>query len=285
MLSKRALTYEAAQEAADARDVAGVTQDLPICAYDIAHKLNARVRFVDVNMEGMYERGPPSRILLSPYRPLVRRTFSCAHELGHHCFGHGSTVDQLQSSSASTPQSEIPEEILANAFAGFILMPAIAIQRAFYRRAVEPASASPLDFYKVACDFGVGYTTLVRHMTYALNEISVRRKQDLEKWKIVDLRRMALGYVDPYPLMILDALGEASTAEIECEYGLFVPIGSAVDGAGLTFVKRMADGDLFRAISPGLARVQMQSRILDVRVMRKKYIGLAQFRYMESDDD
>lgn len=285
MSSKRALTYEAAQEAADARDAAGATQDLPICVYDIAHKLNARVRFVDVDMEGMYERGPPSRILLSPYRPLVRRTFSCAHELGHHRFGHGSTVDQLQTSSAMTPQSEIPEEILANAFAGFVLMPAIAIQRAFYRRAIEPESASPLDFYKVACDFGVGYTTLVNHMTYALGEIGVRRKQDLEKWKPVDLRRMALGYVDPSPLLILDTLGEASTAEIECDHGLLVPIGSEVEGVGLTFLKRIASGDLFRAISRGLTRVQMQSRIIDIRIMPKKYIGLAQFRYMESDDD
>lgn len=285
MFNRRALTYEAAQEAADARDAAGATQDTPICVYDVAHKLNARVRFVDVDMEGMYEKGPPSRILLSPYRPLVRRTFSCAHELGHHRFGHGSTVDQLQNSSANTPQSEIPEEILANAFAGFILMPAIAIQRAFYRRAIEPMLASPLDFYKIACDFGVGYATLVTHMVYALDEIGVRRKQDLEKWTPNDLRRMALGYVDPSPVMILDELGEASTAEIECGHGLLVPAESAVDGTGLMFEKRVANGDLFRAISPGLTRVQMQSRFLDVRIMPRKYVGLAQFRYMENDDD
>jgi hypothetical protein len=55
MLDRRALTYEAAQEAADARDAAGVQQDVPICAYDLAHALNASVRFVDVNMEGIYE--------------------------------------------------------------------------------------------------------------------------------------------------------------------------------------------------------------------------------------
>src|SRR5258707_15068801 len=109
MLDRRALTYEAAQEAADARDAAGVQQDVPICAYDLAHVLNASVRFVDVNMEGIYERGPPARILLSPYRPLVRRTFNCAHELGHHRFGHGSTIDELKASSPNRTQSELPE--------------------------------------------------------------------------------------------------------------------------------------------------------------------------------
>src|SRR5258708_40241076 len=139
MLDRRALTYEAAQEAADARDAAGIQQDVPLCAYDLAHTLGAGVRFVDVDMEGIYERGPPARILISPYRPLVRRTFNCAHELGHHRFGHGSTIDELKSVSANKLQSELPEEVLANAFAGFVLMPGIAIQRAFFRRSISPS--------------------------------------------------------------------------------------------------------------------------------------------------
>jgi hypothetical protein len=285
MLNRRALTYEAAQEAADARDDAGVQQDVPICAYDLAYTLNATVRFVDVNMEGIYERGPPARILLSPYRPLARRTFNCAHELGHHRFGHGSTIDELQSSSASRPQSELPEEVLANAFAGFVLMPGIAIQRAFYRRGISPIAASPLDFYKIACDFGVGYTTLVTHMTYALNELSVRRKQGLEKWTPNDLRRMLLGYADTSPVLTFDEFGEASTAELECEYGLLVPIGSQVEGSGIVFEKSLANGDLYRAEAAGLSRIRMKSRFIDVRIMPKKYVGLAKFRYMENLDD
>jgi len=285
MLNRRALTYEAAQEAADARDAAGVQQDVPICAYDLAHVLNASVRFVDVNMEGIYERGPPARILLSPYRPLVRRTFNCAHELGHHRFGHGSTIDELKSSSANKLQSELPEEVLANAFAGFVLMPGIAIQRTLYRRGISATNASPLDLYKIACDFGVGYTTLVTHMTYSLDELGNRRKQELEKWTPNDLRRMVLGYVDPSPVVVLDELGEASTAELECEYGLVVPTGSQTDGVGLAFEKHLANGDLFRAAAVGLTRVQMKSRFVDVRIMPKKFIGLARFRYMESFDD
>jgi Zn-dependent peptidase ImmA (M78 family) len=285
MLDRRALTYEAAQEAADARDAAGVQQDVPICAYDLAHVLGASVRFVDVNMEGIYERGPPARILLSPHRPLVRRTFNCAHELGHHRFGHGSTIDELKSSSANKLQSELPEEVLANAFAGFVLMPGIAIQRALYRRSISPATATPIDLYKMACDFGVGYTTLVTHMTFSLDELSNRRRQELEKWTSNDLRRMVLGYVHPSPVIVLDELGEASTAELECEYGLVVPTGSQVDGAGLVFEKSVANGDIFRASTVGLTRVQMKSRFIDVRIMPKKYIGLARFRYMEKLND
>lgn len=285
MLNRRALTYEAAQEAADARDAAGVQQDVPLCAYDLAHILNAGVRFVDVDMEGMYERGPPSRILLSPYRPLVRRTFNCAHELGHHRFGHGSTIDELKSASASTPQSELPEEILANAFAGFVLMPAIAIQRAFFRRALSPSNATALDMFRVACDFGVGYTTLLTHLTFALDEITNRRRQELEKWKANDLRRMALGYVDSSPMILVDELGEAFTVEVECDYGLLIPSGSTIDGDGLVLERGLPSGDFYRAKKRGLTRVMMKSRIVDVRIMPPKFIGLAKFRYMENLDD
>jgi hypothetical protein len=285
MLNRRALTYEAAQEAADARDAAGVQQDVPICAYDLAHALDARVRFVDVNMEGFYERGPPARIFLSAHRPLVRRTFNCAHELGHHRFGHGSTIDELKLASANKSQSELPEEVLANSFAGFALMPAIAIQRALFRRAILPSKAGPLDLYKVACDFGVGYSTLLTHMTFALDELSGGQLQKLEKWKPNDLRRMLVGYVDSSPVLIVDELGEALTAELECDYKLVVPTDSHIDGCGLVFEKSLSSGDLYRAGTAGLTRVQMKSRVIDIRVMPKKYIGRAQFRYMENTDD
>jgi hypothetical protein len=55
--------------------------------------LGVTVRFNNINMEGMYQRGAPPRIHLSARRPLSRRTYNCAHELGHHVFGHGSSIE------------------------------------------------------------------------------------------------------------------------------------------------------------------------------------------------
>ena len=54
------------------------------------------VRFNNINMEGMYQRGLPPRIHLSARRPLPRRAYNCAHELGHHVFAHGSSIDELR---------------------------------------------------------------------------------------------------------------------------------------------------------------------------------------------
>lgn len=285
MLNRRDLIYEAAQEAADARDVGGVQQDIPICIYDLALALGVSVQFIDVDMEGIYERGPPSRIYLSPHRPLPRRAYNCAHELGHHRFGHGSTIDELASISAVKSQADIPEEVLANSFASAVLMPAIAIERAFFRRGISASNATPVDLYKVSCDFGVGYTTLLAHLTYTLRELRESQRLRLAKWTPADIRRMILDYAEGSPTVVIDDLGEAQFVELESKNVLVVPKGSKVDGSGLLFERAAKAGDVFRAEGPGLIRVQTSSRIIDVRVMKQKYTGLAQYRFMEEPND
>ena len=87
------------------------------------------MRFNNINMAGMYQRGLPPRIHLSA-RPLQRRAYNCAHELGHHVFGHGSSIDELREDAKSQPWDD-PKEFLADTFAGFILMPIIGLRRAF----------------------------------------------------------------------------------------------------------------------------------------------------------
>jgi Zn-dependent peptidase ImmA (M78 family) len=81
-------------------------------------------------------------MLLSSFRPLGRRVFNCGHELGHHLFGHGSTLDELQEEHQATGNSN-PKEFLVNAFAGFLLMPPNAVRRAFTDRQWTAAEATP----------------------------------------------------------------------------------------------------------------------------------------------
>ncbi|MBL4821524.1 MAG: ImmA/IrrE family metallo-endopeptidase, partial [Gammaproteobacteria bacterium] len=92
----------------------GVGLTEPISIYSICEKLGVIVRIVDVNMDGIYLRGSPPRILISSLRPLSRRVFSCAHELGHHIFGHGSTLEECKE-DAELPQGTNPKEFLADA--------------------------------------------------------------------------------------------------------------------------------------------------------------------------
>jgi Zn-dependent peptidase ImmA (M78 family) len=111
------------------------------------------VRFNNINMEGKYQRGLPPRIHLSARRPLPRRTYNCAHELGHHVFGHGSSIDELREDAKSRPWED-PKELLADTFAGFILMPIIGLRRAFSVRRWAPVTAMPAQIFTIACEFG-----------------------------------------------------------------------------------------------------------------------------------
>jgi hypothetical protein len=280
---KQDLAYEAAQEAAAVRDASGLDQDTPISIYDAAEATGTIVRFLDINMEGIYEQGPPSRLLLSPHRPLARRAFNCAHELGHHCFGHGSTIDELKTAIEKQRQADIPEEVIANAFAAHILMPAIGIERAFNKRNLSPATASPLQIYSVACDFGVGYNTLLTHLALGLDELSLSRLRQLQSWGPQDLRHQLIGRADPSTLVVLDQHGETQQIDIEVDFCVVAPSGSSSSNEGLVLEQRMTNGDLFRAMRRGLTRLRLPTRVVDVRIMPKKYVGLARFRFLEDD--
>lgn len=101
------------------------------------------VRFSDImSMEGFYLRQEKPEIWLGE-RPLVRRTFNCAHELGHHVFGHGSAVDELTAEGKSG-RSFDPKEFLVDTFAGFLLMPRIEVMNAFRLRGWKAENADPV---------------------------------------------------------------------------------------------------------------------------------------------
>jgi hypothetical protein len=102
------LVLEGAQAASDARDSVGIDLIAPVDIYAVAEAIGIRVRFLPVSMEGFYRKGSPPRVMLSALRPLARRAFTCAHEIGHHWFGHGSTIDELQGDDRH--DSDIPEE-------------------------------------------------------------------------------------------------------------------------------------------------------------------------------
>src|SRR5690242_15432722 len=118
-MNRHDLHRDGMRGAADCRDQLDLDPFAPVDPYDIAARLGVKVVFLDTSMEGFYFKQPTPRILLSSMRPVPRRAFTCAHEIGHHWFGHGSTIDQLKEDERS--DSSKPEEVLANAFAGALL--------------------------------------------------------------------------------------------------------------------------------------------------------------------
>lgn len=251
--------------------------------YAAAAALGLRVNFSATSMEGFYFKGNPGNILVSSLRPIGRRAFTCAHELGHHWFGHGSTIDQLQEDERD--DSSKPNEVLANAFAAFFLMPTVVVRAAFATRGWSISTPSPVQVFTISCELGVGYTTLLNHLTYTLREISAAKREELQKWTPQRIRKRLLADDADEPIIIVDAHSAAPTYDVEKEAGVLLPAGAQVAGNALVYVRSIDEMDLYRAARRGEATVTSTNQSGRVRVMPKKYEGPARYRFLEDPDE
>ena len=287
MPDRRSLTYQGMLAAIKARQE--VKSDLanPICIYDLCAARGVPVRFTDISsMEGMYERAPKPRIILSALRPLARRAFTCAHELGHHVFGHGSTIDELRDEGSAAAYSN-PKEILADAFAAFMLMPTLGLRRAFASRGWKAEGATPQQAYVIACEFGVGYATLITHLAYGIREMPLAHATALRKITPKALRAHILGELTSEPLIVADAHFTSPTLDAEVGTRLLLPPGALLSGPVATFMHDLPAGRLFQAVQPGLGRATVPgtSWAAFVRISQSQYVGLAQYRHLEETAD
>ena len=284
--NRRAAATQAMQAAIATRAKARLDQHSPICIYRLCELLGVTVRFNNINMEGMYQRGASPRIHLSALRPLPRRTYNCAHELGHHVFGHGTSIDELREDAKQHPWED-SKEFLADTFAGFTLMPIMGLRRAFASRGWTLETATPVQIFMVACDFGVGYGTLLTHLSVGVNMISKVRAADLRRVTPKALRAKTLGALTPEPLILADLHRAAPTLDIEVNTLLLLPPGSKTNGDSLVHERDLANGSLFRAVRPGIvqASTDIDTWAVFVRVAPEAYVGLAQYRHLEDEAD
>lgn len=283
---RKALVMQGMQASIAARVKAGVDLKSPTCIFGLCEAHNVAVRFNDINMEGMYDRTPKPRIHVSVLRPLARRTFTCAHELGHHVFGHGSTIDELREDQANSADRP-PNEILADAFAAFVLMPTLGLREAFAKRGLDPNRATALDMYAIACNFGVGQATLVNHLAYGINMINQAQRDRLGRITPKMIRTELLGEVVSTPLTVVDQHWNSPTLDMEQDALLLLPSGVVVDASMLVPERDLAAGRLFRAAKCGITRVAIPGTpwATYARIARRQYVGLARFRHLEETVD
>lgn len=282
-MNRRTLILDGAQAASEVRDQLGFDQIAPVDPYAVAEALGIRVRFLPVSMEGFYQKGHPPRIMLSALRPLARKAFTCAHEVGHHWFGHGSTIDELRADDRQ--DSEIPEEILVNAFAGFLLMPTIAMRRAFNTRGWKPATANPLQILTVASEFGVGYETLLTHLSLTLGDMPRHTRLELGQWTPQRIRKRVLGDDDADGLVLLDVRQQSTSVDLDEGYALAVPTGAAIAGTVLRSRQIIEEYDIYNAVGRGCAIVTTPRWRAEVRVAPARFTGPANYRFMEDSDE
>lgn len=288
MTGRKSLAMQALEAALNVRREMQVGLQAPVCIYDLAEQKGVDVQFRPfAGLEGMYSKSPGPAILISSLRPAGRQVYTCAHELGHHVFGHGNILVDEFTDVSSVQNKRTSQEILADLFAGFVLMPKYTVDYAFAVRGWQAASCTPLQVYTIAGWLGVGYTTLLSHMAKTLQVIPADQARSLAKIPLSKLRADYLQRSTKDHLVIIDAQWSARAIDVSVGDLLQLPAEIQQEGDVVHFQEDNQHGRLFCAVRQGIGRLFHPTTgwAAFVRVSRKGYTGLAQYRHQEDPDE
>jgi hypothetical protein len=280
------LARVATRAALQARRSLSIPRDQPINPFDIAESLGIEVRFVDApSLEGMFSRAPHPLILLPSlgHRPRGRLAFTCAHELGHGLLDHGERVDDLVAEPLSRHD---PAEFSADVFAGALLMPRPAVTAAFARRHIDVATASHHELFRVSCDLGVGFSTLIHHITFGLQMTGPDWAQKHARITAQSIRQSLLGPVSAPSVLHVDEHYSAPTVDLSVGEVLVTEAPAITTSDRLLHEEsnELATHRLYRAARPGESSVHIGGRLVSLRVCRTNYVGPHRNRFLEDPE-
>ena len=267
------------------RKNAGYKLDEAICVYDLAETLGIEVRFADIpSMEGMLYCSPDPAIIVSSLRPSGRRAFTCAHELGHFHAGDGTTIDDLVGESEKFGTD--PKEFMADCFAGALLMPKMAVERAFALRNWSVKDPTAGQIYIVSGYFGVGYSALVNHLWRSLRLLQGSHAENLLKVGRRKAQAQALGWDSANTVWIVDSLWNGRPIDVEVGDLLQAHGDSTAEGRCLEEAGVFSGERLYRACQPGIGKLSVATGWAGyVRVSRREFVGRGIFRHLEDGDE
>lgn len=284
MINGKEVARQALRGALEVRKLAFASTSQPICVYDTAEQLGIEVIFRPENsLGGIYSKA--SKVILVPaQRPPGRRAFTCAHEIGHWYYGHGTAIDEINDLEQYSENK--PEERLADIFASYLLMPPWAVNEAFSRRAWSPSNCTPIQIYTIAGQLGVGYQTLVQHLRHSLRLISPTHAQQLLKTTPKQLRSALLGNNAPRHLIIVDHAWTTVAIDLQVGEAAILPANVMLEGESANAVDNHRLGLIIEGHVPGITRAETSDRswAAFVRVSRKDFTGRSIYRHLEDPD-
>jgi len=247
--------------------------DEPCDVFQTIENEKIDLQFVDIpSLEGMFLQEPEvRRICVCALRPWGRQRYTAAHELGHYILGHGTQVDTVIETRDQQP-SLSDEEILAEAFSRFLLMPPRAVVKAFGKRQQYDARA----VLEASCWLGVGYGTLIRQMRSSLRLISESEQENLLHIKRRELCRDLAGIPDlESDLWPLDERWR--DRRVHVQLGDVIQ-GVCSKGSGLL---SLIDSTVNRVDCVGTETVDLISGgSVTISSSRRSFIGFYDYRYM-----
>lgn len=285
--SREELARQAVARAAAVRDRFDIPPTAAVNVIDLCvqgYRPKIVLKFMDISMEGVYLRDPGPEIWIG-LRPLVRRVFNVAHELGHYEFGHGSTFDLLGAGQDEKPFD--PNEYLANTFASYLLMPRLAVARGFTVRGWRAEAATPLQCFTVACSLGVGYETLASHLVHGLRLATGRLGRTLLNTSLSAVRKELLGARARPRLATVDHHHALQTVDTEVGMAILVPPGTELEHGRVARVETVPQGRLLHIERQGMVRAFHKGGTwaVTLRAMADHYVGLASCRHLERQED
>lgn len=255
-----------------------------LCPLDAAEKLGVLVRLAAIpSLEGVYARGDTSLVILNAQRPPGRRRHTCAHELGHHFFGHGVCLDQ----NSGLTSGWNPEEFTADRFATALLMPKLAVLSSITRRGWTADALTPTQVLVLAQDLGVSYTNLINHMTRTLRLITVDHGAVLRRAG-VNLRRLRFelaGFQTKNDLIVVDRWWGARAVDAEVGDIVLLPQEGEFVGSCLTRFSHPTPHLRATATGCGSLALAPDRNPVSVRVSRRDFVGLARYRHLEEPEN
>lgn len=257
-----------------------------VCPYDLTEKMGIKVYFDNSmpSMEAAYIDDTPPKIIVTSLRPTGRMAYSCAHELGHHVFGHGSHIDEIMENPDRIKHSD--QEFLAEVFAGFLLMPKLAVSYGFSRRQWSCHDCTPKQVFVVSGWLGVGYSALVNHMCHSLKMISLEKAKRLCKVPVKRIKRELIGKELKYNLFWVDQYWIGRPIDIQVGDVIIVEESFRFEGNAAEPTSLGLAMKSFVGIRPGIGRLYDDgSWATFVRVSRQEYKGWSRYRHLENTEN
>jgi len=195
-------------------------------------------------------------------------------------------VDQLVQDKSA--QNASPEELLADMFAGFLLMSQTSVRRALSERAMQVSTLTEHETFRLASFFGVGYGTLINHLTWSLKMINTNQRDRLLRTQPRRLKQY-FGGTPGVEVILVDTHWHGRAADLEVRDLLVLPARAALDDCSrFQFVGTVDEQTVYRAQSPGYTRAfqaQGGEWAANIRVARKQFEGIARYRFLEDPEE
>jgi Zn-dependent peptidase ImmA (M78 family) len=285
--TRRKLVLKATAQAEKVRIKCKVGRTAPSDPIAISEQRGCDVRFMPLpSLEGIYAPDEPrATIILGSERSAGRRNFTCAHELGHHEFKHGMHVEELNMGRQKPSESE--DEFLADMFAGSLLMPKAAVFRELKNRCIDPNKIVPIQAFELSSFFGVGYSSLIEHMTWTLSLLNSQQRKDLLKVAPKSFKSI-FGSEAAFGLVIVNEHWKDRAIDLDIGDTLVLPSGAAVeDNAYMKHQGFVDEKSVFKALKRGYSRTYTEHNdwAANIRIAPKNYEGLARHRFLDDPEE